>query len=706
MAKDKQAQKPETAENTAQEVQKDTVQDATLIEAAAKITGKPAAEISTQEAQDVLFSEIGSNEKPPANKEKAMQAAADAIRAQDAQEDTEAIKRGREAVKEYLQQHYTPEQIEQAHRAAAMQRAAENWIFNPTAAQKEAMKEAKTMPEFWAQQQAFIKSLPEYDPALDRNDPAFNEAAYKQAAEINDFAEQATRIIAEMQATKTDITGQTADALTALSQAGLDGIAENARIAREQFTAIVAGALDALTTARDAAQAIVQSDTFKALKQTFSNLSEYMRENAGTIAEAAEAARQLTELEPFLEAELAAQQEKHPELKDMTIDEFLADIDENGEPVKSIWTQIIEGAKDRKARSDANKEAAQKAGAAAKSGAITTIGERLFIPTLKQYQNAFITTDNPAAKAGLFRVENDNETGTGKRYLAINIDIPFLQGLAKSVYLDALNGGNGEIEIYFPTLAKELGLNLSKYNDTEGRTEARTAYILNTIKEIETVWGVLPGTIDDTVYRLISVYAYNPTTEVLTFTSPYLRKLINDNMTLEQKQIEGGKKFAPWQCDLLHSTAVAERNKAAVEMATRILVGVQQRGTTPDAKLAGNKKKHYKDEQAVTYKITCRGLIQDCPQIRERLKAQKKTSNKTVTLQRAFAAMYRILKKKSDLFTYYKDLHIKEISPTMSTLDAFITVTHHGQNTEYNRPALPLKEITTAPPEQADPAAE
>lgn len=87
-------------EKRTQEAQKDTAADAGMIKAAAQITGKPAAEITAQEAQEVLFSEIGSSERPPADKEKAMQAAADAIHAQEAQEMTQRSKIKREIQKD------------------------------------------------------------------------------------------------------------------------------------------------------------------------------------------------------------------------------------------------------------------------------------------------------------------------------------------------------------------------------------------------------------------------------------------------------------------------------------------------------------------------------------------------------------------------------------------------------------------------------
>jgi hypothetical protein len=54
--------------------------------------------------------------------------------------------------------------------------------------------------------------------------------------------------------------------------------------------------------------------------------------------------------------------------------------------------------------------------------------------------------------------------------------------------------------------------------------------------------------------------------------------------------------------------------------------------------------------------------------------------------------MYRILRNKTDLFTYYADVKITEVIPTARRLNAEIIIQHHGGNPNYKRPYLPLKE--------------
>lgn len=344
----------------------------------------------------------------------------------------------------------------------------------------------------------------------------------------------------------------------------------------------------------------------------------------------------------------------------------------------------------------------RKKAEAESNGAIITIAERLFLPSDPEYQDAFITK---IGNSGIGLFKRDVE---GKKELALEIDISFVRALAKAIFIDALKKGiespfdiaegkQGETGIYIPTIAQELGHSLSEKKDGEqnspSRAKSRENFINTLIIELDNIWGKLPK--DPKEYKLISVHAYNPETEILYFVSPYLQKLIAALIGKEAEKIESGYHYYNWQCDLLHATAANERNPAAVEMATRILVGIQQRGLTPDAELKQNKNKCFKDKSIVTWHISCKSLIRECPQIREKLKTQGTASLKTKTLKRTFPAMYRILKKKTDLFSYYKDVKITEVIPTSKTLDTEIIITHHGGNPNYNKPFLPLSEEET-----------
>ena len=416
-------------------------------------------------------------------------------------------------------------------------------------------------------------------------------------------------------------------------------------------------------------------------------------------------------LKPFIEKELKKEQRQHPEIKDITVDDIattsvcsLLNVDETEleqlkkefadslDPISQnieLFYNMINNAKDAYEKTQKiGLLPKQKRANAEAQGAIITIAERLFVPTDPDYQDAFITKIGNCS-IGLFK----RDAKSGKKQLALDINTTFLQALAKAIFIDFINGKQGETNIYFPSLAKELGydLNAKKKKGEENspsRAESRENFINSLIIELDNIWGKLPK--DTTEYKLISVHAYNPETEVLYFVSPYLQRLIVALIGKEAAKIESGKHYYLWNCDLLHAAAANERNPAAVEMATRLLVGVQQRGLTPDSKLKQNRGKSFADPKAVTFSITCKRIIQDCPQIRERLKAQPNASQKTQTLKRTFTAMYKILKKKTDLFSYYTDVSIAETIPTSRTLDTEIIIIHHGSNPQYSKPILPL----------------
>lgn len=335
---------------------------------------------------------------------------------------------------------------------------------------------------------------------------------------------------------------------------------------------------------------------------------------------------------------------------------------------------------------------------AAESGAIMTIGERLFLPTDPKYQNAFMTSTR--AEIGFFRKDPE----TGARQLAADIEPAFMQALAKSAQVDIYNGNQGDTSVYFPAFARELGLEFNRYATpdaaeptqdahelTSRRAEARAAYINKKLTEWDSIWGVLPGSKKE--YKLMALHTYNPETEVFTFQSPYLLQLFRELLQKEENALNSGQHYHLWQSELLHASVVNERNPAAVEMACRILQGVQQRGLKPDAKLKQNRGRTFADEKEVTYSITCKTLINDCPQIREKLNSKPNASRRTQELKRTFTAMYKILRTKTDLFSYYKNLTITEVIPTTKTLDAEITISHHGGNPNYKKPFMHLKDL-------------
>ena len=352
------------------------------------------------------------------------------------------------------------------------------------------------------------------------------------------------------------------------------------------------------------------------------------------------------------------------------------------------------------------------------TGALTTIGQRLLVPSDPEFQNAFVSKVN--SDIGIFVIEkltdiqlrNDGlelsflENGisdildankrTGARPLQ-DADTGLLRAMAKGAYITRIRSDSMTTSFYLPAFCEELGIEGTHDKGAENRAEARKRQVLDWIDSMGSVWGKLPNR--SQWWKVFSVIGYDPKTEIVTVAMPYFNQLLAEIERKQQRQLDAGKEYYIGYCDLLHANAANERNQAAVELATRVLIGVQQRGGIPDKKLKQNKYKAIRSETLCTWKITCAGLIAECPQMQDKINAQPTTNGKNKMMQRAFTSMYKILRKKSDLFTYYKDVKITEVIPTSRTRTTEIIVTHHGLNPDYKHPTVNLEPATE---EQAD----
>lgn len=348
-------------------------------------------------------------------------------------------------------------------------------------------------------------------------------------------------------------------------------------------------------------------------------------------------------------------------------------------------------------------------------GALMTIGRRLLVPSDPEYQNAFVSRIN--SEIGIFVIDRltdvhlrDNglqlsflENGisdildankrTGAKPLQ-NADTGFLRAMAKGAYMTRVHSDSMTTSFYLPAFCDELGIEGTRGKGADNRAEARKREVLDRIESMGNVWGKLPG--ETQWWKVFSLIGYNPATEIVTVAMPYFNQLLAAIERKQQRQLEAGRKYYIGYCDLLHSSAANERNQAAVELAARVLIGIQQRGGVPDKKLKQNKNKGISDDLC-TWKISCAGLIADCPQMQEKLEAQATTGGRNKAMQRAFVTMYKILREKSDLFAYYRDVMITEVIPTTKTRTAEIIVKHRGPNPAYHRPAIVIDEQAENP---------
>lgn len=406
----------------------------------------------------------------------------------------------------------------------------------------------------------------------------------------------------------------------------------------------------------------------------------------------------LVELLPFLQAEIDELNEKSPGEHPLSIQEVWWFMDSNGDPITerdgkpqdNPYIDLIERAKKRK-KSEHDK--------AEKDNAIKDIGGRLPTLTDKAYQytltkNLFRRTENGREKAGATKnggfvaallqavIIDNNKRGTAPRK-------------THSVDLMAISREMGK-DINANYIKKKTVADSSEEDTQEpqkaivSRTEAREYFVYDKIiADLDNVWGTLP--FSTTEYKLISIESYNPETGILCFSTPLMDATVSVNSKKAAAQIESGGKPYLWYSDLLHATAGNDRNPAAFEMTQRIIQGVVQRGITPDAKTYKRKKMEVKDKSVITWEITCQSLINDCPLIHERLERLPNASRQTQALKKTFAAMYKMLKTKSDIYSKYLDFSITETIPTSRTLNTVITVKHYGINPDYKEPIPPIR---------------
>ena len=273
-----------------------------------------------------------------------------------------------------------------------------------------------------------------------------------------------------------------------------------------------------------------------------------------------------------------------------------------------------------------------------------------------------------------------------------DVDLPLLRTFAKTALTVKTKNTDDVTTFYLPDFCNALGINLKR--GSMDRAESRRQ-VLDKIKSFENLWGRLPNS--TTISKVFNVYSVNIETEEIKIVMPFFNTVYNELKARRYNALEIEKKpFYMGTCDMLRSTVNKERDKEAVELAITLIKGITKRGTLSDDQLAEMNKRgaynKYRTSTAkeigdtVTYKITCKSLLNECDALKYVLAQTTARSNKLRKLQQAFKNMYTILKKHSLLYDYYVDLNITPMIPSMTTLDTYIVVTHRGKNQNYTIP--------------------
>ena len=221
--------------------------------------------------------------------------------------------------------------------------------------------------------------------------------------------------------------------------------------------------------------------------------------------------------------------------------------------------------------------------------------------------------------------------------------------------------------IYFPEFANKIGKapNIGKRDITE---------YTNDIRSFQTVVGIIGnGTNGNGILPVISYVEQDEQTHTISFSSPYMVKLMHD---IHEASIRKNKKgqpllkkngepmMLPSHSYIVDMSIVSEKNKKALEIVFVIVALIEQ---------AGNGTPHIRADT----------IISRCPRLHKSLAGQS-AGNKNNLLKRAFSKAWDLLREKTALATVYNNIQLpnaKDIAaiPTSSTLSMVFTFPHSGK---------------------------
>lgn len=300
----------------------------------------------------------------------------------------------------------------------------------------------------------------------------------------------------------------------------------------------------------------------------------------------------------------------------------------------------------------------------------------------------------------------DEEKNKEALVKAAKIDQPLLRQLFSAILKAYLCDYGNSVTVYIPSFAREMGIdvyysNLKAEERNTGKKQDipkhNSSDFFKKLEEFEKFGGVWEG---GGFYRLFIFEGHNPEDNTLTFSSPWFFKIARELHTTPTNTKTKADGSIMWKIvgltGLIKPSIVSARSKPTVEILAALLVGVKQRGTTPNAK--GRPGRKYADKDLIEYSISFKTLINRIPLIMENLK-NSKDSNKTTLLQRYFCGTNPkkrkeqgkpyILEEYINQYTfikdYFVDFKITFNPPTIKTLSEKIIIQHRGINGHFTQ---------------------
>lgn len=419
-------------------------------------------------------------------------------------------------------------------------------------------------------------------------------------------------------------------------------------------------------------------------------------------------------------------------------DLFILGIKATDGPAKTVLETALQRAR-KKAKLFYRESWAGRRAKAIENGAFTDLEARAVIPTKEDYfdvftrNKLFYITDkmrnsfdaesgrlNPITAGTLTTEDFDKITSTDPGLLA-----HVLHYVISSYVTEAQYGNT--VPIYLPEFFRDNKIDpRKKQKDKEtGIIKTDEAPIAearyNKFIEMITPYEQVIGRFDNgDIYRFMTFESYNKESETVIISTPYLFEIA--------RRVEA-RKFNR----LIHPSITSEPNKAAQEIAIRIVQGLATRGASipdPRPKVAedqaterttyktdeeGNRVKIVekfepdepkpKEAKKWTYRTKFSTLIKECPLIQRELEEiARKTVEKdgkiiphpnrnqlyNTKLKQTFEAAFRIVEERTDAKLYFENLTLHNRDPkgnykppTKSQLNSLLIYTFTGKNPDY-----------------------
>lgn len=296
-----------------------------------------------------------------------------------------------------------------------------------------------------------------------------------------------------------------------------------------------------------------------------------------------------------------------------------------------------------------------------------------------------------------------------------------LRALLKVALENNQNNDGRYFYIHIPTFAKELNrhykTDLDEYDEAGNLTEeaarirAEEREEINKMREaakdagddfyindppnfmdLITDLNYWVGMINNMPTQIIAINRVDYKTNTIRVDFPYIfdvlrsldDKRIDDAARKEHNYLDPGYDF------LLHSNIDTEKDQLAVDLAITIINHILQRGVRNDsdpikaADADPDQEGSEQKEKIITVRVKYSDLIKETRLLDMAYKSAT-PKYKYDILNRRFKNAFKILKKKTDIYDYYKDLDIPTTTPTTRTIDEYLVITHKGYNPDYKR---------------------